>query len=92
MTRFLLEVPHEAEPVACAQAVAVLLRTGSHYLTNADFGCKDGDHRAWIIVEGEDKNEVRTLLPPLYRARARIVALNKFSLAEVDEQLRLHGA
>jgi hypothetical protein len=90
MNRFLIEVPHEAETIACARAVEVLLQTGSHYLTNADFGCLDGDHRAWIIVEGADKNEVRNLLPPLYRPRARIVGLNKFSLQEIQELLRHH--
>ena len=91
MTRFLIEVSHEASAVACARAVKLFLQTGSHFLTNADFGCADGDHRAWIIVEGEDKREVRDLLPPLYRAQARIVGLNKFSLQEVDELLRQHG-
>jgi hypothetical protein len=91
MARFLIEVPHEAEPVACARAVALLLRTGSHYLTHADFGCRDGDHRAWIVVEGEDKAAARNLLPPLYRPQARIVGLNRFSLDEVEALLKAHG-
>lgn len=35
MTRFLVEVPHEADEKACALAIQLLLRTGLHYLTNA---------------------------------------------------------
>jgi hypothetical protein len=89
--RFLIEVPHESETVACARAAQLLLQTGSHYLTNADFGCKDGDHRAWIVVEGESKDEVRNVLPPAYRAKARIVGLNKFSLNELEQLLKHHG-
>jgi hypothetical protein len=91
MARFLIEVAHEAETIACARAVQLLLRTGSHYLTHADFGCLDGDHHAWIVVEGKDKDEARNILPHVYRAKARIVGLNKFSLEEIDELLKHHG-
>jgi hypothetical protein len=90
LARFLVEVPHEPDRVACAVAVRILLTTGSHFLTHADFGCLDGEHRAWIIVEGETKEEVRSILPPPYRSQAKIVKLNKFSLEEIDEILREH--
>jgi len=90
MPRFLIEVPHEEEKIACARAVKVLLQAGSHYLTHADFGCADGDHRAWIIVESDSKEQARNTLPPGYRANARIVGLNKFSLQEMDQLLKQH--
>ena len=73
MERFFIEVPHEAEKVACARAVQILLKTGSHYLTNADWGCTDGVHKGWIIVEAENKQEARGILPPAYRSQAEIV-------------------
>jgi hypothetical protein len=91
MARFLIEVPHEAETVACARAVQLLLQTGSHYLTHADFGCSDDDHRGWIVVECETKDEARNTLPSLFRAKAKVVRLNKFSLEELDELIKLHG-
>ena len=91
MPRFLIEVPHAAEKIACARAVQILLQTGSHYLTHADFGCRDGDHRAWLIVEVGTKDEARNILPPAYRGDARVVALNKFSLEEIEELLKRHG-
>jgi hypothetical protein len=90
MPRFLIEVPHAAEKVACAHAVRVLLTTGSHYLTHADFGCRDGEHSGWIIVEVESKEEARSLLPPVYRSQAKIVQLNKFTVEELDELLSHH--
>jgi len=92
MQRFLIEVPHEAEAIACARAAKALLELGSHFVTHADFGCNDGDHRAWIVVEGESKSEVRNILPPPFRAAARITGLNKFSLQHVDELLQSHHA
>ena len=73
MARFLIEVAHEAEEVACARAVKILLETGSHFLTHADWGCEDDDHKGWIIVELETKEEAIALLPPAYRSQAKIV-------------------
>jgi len=90
MPRFLIEVDHEAETVACARAVRLLQQTGSHYLTNADYGCHDGVHTAWFIIEAENKGEAQNVLPSAIRDQARIVALNKFSMAEIDEFLKHH--
>lgn len=92
MARYLIEVSHEADEKACAVAIEILLRTGSHYLTNAEWGCMDGDHRGWIVVEADSKEEARSVLPPLYRPQARIVKLNRFSLDEIEEILRHHVA
>lgn len=44
MPKFLIEIPHEATTAACARVVEHFLRSGSHFLTHADWGCKDGDH------------------------------------------------
>src|SRR5215831_19461279 len=91
MARFLIEVPHEPELVACARAVEILLKTGSHFLTHADWGCTDGEHRAWIIAEVAGKEEARGILPPSLRSEAKIVKLNYFTLQEIDAILQHHG-
>ncbi len=90
MAKFLIEVPHEAERVSCLRAIQILLQTGSHYLTNAEFGCNDGVHKAWVIVDVDSKEEARGILPPMYRSQADIVCLSRFSLDEVEEMLRYH--
>jgi len=90
MTRFLIEVPHEAERVACARVVEIFLKTGSHFLTHADWGCMDGEHKAWIIAEVNSKEEARSILPPTLRSEAKIVQLNYFTLEEIDSILRHH--
>ena len=89
-TRFLIELPHEATPVACARAIQAILMTGSHFLTHADWGCMDGEHKAWIIVEVGNKDEARAIVPPAFRSEAKIVQLNAFSLEDVDNILRQH--
>jgi hypothetical protein len=90
MPKFLLEVPHESDAIACARAVQVLLSTGSHFLTHADFGCHDGVHKAWITVDVESKEEARAILPAVYQHEATIVELNKFTLEEIDKILSHH--
>ena len=90
MARFLIEVPHEDDVIACTRAVEIFLKTGSHFLMKADWGCEDGDHRAWIIFEVDSKDQARSILPPAYRPQAKIVQLNKFSMEEIDEIRRYH--
>ena len=90
MARFLIEVPHEATMVACARAVEALLKTGSHFFTHADWGCKDGEHKAWIIVEVGNKEEARAIVPPALRSHAKIVQLNLFTVEEIQDLLRQH--
>jgi hypothetical protein len=92
MSRFLIEVPHEEEVLACARAVEIFLRTGSHFLSHADWGCMDGDHRAVIIVEANDRDEARNVIPPEFRPGAKIVQLNSFTLETIEEIRRRHGA
>jgi len=92
MARFLLEVPHEAEEAACLRAIQTFLQTGSHFLANADWGCSDGEHKAWLILEGESKKDVQFALPPSLRPQAKVVRLDKYSLKEIEEALRYHEA
>ena len=59
MAKFLIEVPHGADKTACDQAIQVFLQTGSHFLTHADWGCLDGEHKAWIIADVRSKDDAR---------------------------------
>ena len=92
MAKFLIEVPHESDAMSCFRANKVLLESGSHFLTHADFGCCDGVHKAWIVVTVDTKDEARNLLPPLYRRQATIVELCKFGIAELDDLIKRHEA
>ncbi|HET9177163.1 MAG TPA: hypothetical protein VFQ24_02260 [Terriglobia bacterium] len=92
MPKFLIEVPHAEETEACARVVHVFLKTGSHFLSHADWGCMDGEHKAWIIADAADKEEACGIVPPQFRSQARVTRLNKFSIEEVEEVLQKHRA
>ena len=90
MARFLIEVPHEPEPTACVRAVQTFLQTGSHFLSNADWGCLDGKHKAWIILEADNKKEAEFVLPPAFRPQAKIVELSKFTMEDIADMFEHH--
>jgi hypothetical protein len=90
MAKFLIQVPHEGDELSCARVVHVFLSSGSHFLTHAEWGCMDGDHTAWMIVDANKKDEARMIVPPAFRAQAKIVALNRFSMDQIDNILRRH--
>ncbi len=90
MTRYLIEVPHEDSKDACDQAIKAFRETGSHFMTNADWGCGDGEHKAWLIVDLDSKEQAKTILPPLFRENAKIIELQQFNAEEADETIQQH--
>lgn len=91
MARFLVEVPHDAGMVPCARVVDTFLRTGSHFLTHADWGCKDGEHKAWFIADVDSRDEARNIVPPTLRSEAKVVQLNDFATAEIEHILNQYS-
>jgi len=88
VAKYLIEVPHAADTLECTRVVHVFLSTGSHFLTNAEWGCKSGVHSAWMIVEVDTTAEALAIVPPAFRAAARVVGLTRFTLAEIEPALR----
>ncbi len=84
MPRFLVEVSHDNTKEACDRAIALFQATGSHFVTNADWGCGDNVHKAWFVAEVEDRKEALALLPPLFQRVAKIVALEKLSSGDLQ--------
>jgi hypothetical protein len=90
MAKYLIEVPHEASEQACALAIQTFLHTGSHFLTNADWGCKDDEHKAWFMLDVDSKEQAKSVIPPGYRSDAKVTLLSRFRMEEVDEMLEDH--
>lgn len=90
MPKYLIEIPHSSERYECLRAVEILLSSGSHFITNADWGCLDGVHKAWFFMEADNKNEALMVVPPAYRKDTKISQLNKFKLEEVQDLLKYH--
>jgi hypothetical protein len=84
MKRFLVVSHHSAED--CVTALKQTLAIG--YLTHFDWGCKDGIHTGWAILEAEDKAQAMLSVPTFLRGKAQIVQVLKFKPEKVEA---LHG-
>ncbi len=78
MERFMIESPHTADE--CDRAINELHAAG--YLHFFEWGCKDGDHTGWAIVDAENKEHAAQIVPWYFRKQARIVRLVKFEVAK----------
>jgi hypothetical protein len=91
MAKFLIEVEHGSEKDACMEAIQVFLQTGSHFLTHAEWGCVDGEHKAWIMVDVPTKNDARYIVPPRFRSVAKITQLTQYTAEDLIRQDSYHN-
>jgi len=90
MTKFIVEVSHSPEKIECLRTIQIFLSSGSHFLTHADWGCLDGEHKAWFIMEVDSKEEALRVVPSFYWKDTKITKLSKFNLTEVENLLKKH--
>jgi hypothetical protein len=86
----LVEVPHENTKEACDRAIRIFLETGSHWLTHADWGCHDGVHKAWFVVETDSRDEARLILPAIFRSSAAIISVERFGPEDLEGARQEH--
>lgn len=80
MKRFLVVSHHTAKD--CVMALKETLAIG--YLTHFDWGCKDGAHTGWAILEAEDKAQAMMSVPTFLRNQATVIQLTKFDPERVE--------
>ncbi len=80
MDRYLVSVTHTMED--CIRALKAIDAVGM--LAHFDWGCKDGEHTGWVIIEAENKPQALMVVPPLLRNNAHAVKLMKFSPEDVQ--------
>jgi hypothetical protein len=84
MERFLVIAPHTVEE--CKQALGQVLSAG--FITHFEWGCKDGMHTGWAILEAENAKEAMMAVPVAQRHAASVVRLTKFSPEDIDAMHR----
>jgi hypothetical protein len=88
--RFLIEVPHENTEEACNRAIEVFKATGSHFITNAEWGCHDNEHKAWFLADVESKQEALAIVPPAFRPAAKVTLVERLSPTDLTETAKDH--
>jgi hypothetical protein len=83
MAQFLIETEHT--PEVCVRVLDGVVQAGAHWLTKTDWGCHDGVHKAWLVVDADSRDEAGHLIPPVFRQSALLVQLNKFTAEEIRQ-------
>lgn len=81
MDRYIVESSHTAGD--CKKALKDILAAG--YISHFDWGCADGDHRGWAIIEAESAEEAKMVVPSSQRQKATVVKLNKFTAEQIEK-------
>ena len=81
MRKFIVISDHTAEE--CVRALKEVLAIG--YLTHFNWGCKDGVHTGWAIIDAESKDEAMMSVPTFLRPRAHVVQLTQFRQESVEK-------
>ena len=85
MPTYLIEIPHSGNEIECKQIIRLFLESGSHLLSNADWGCKDGVHKSWFKGDFDNKEDALTIVPPLLRHNATIIEITKFNKTDMPD-------
>jgi len=88
MARYLIEIQHSDDHDGCVKALGALMDYGSHLVTHAEFGCEDGVHCGWLIVDVDNQDDAQQMVPPQYRADARVVRLRNWSLEQIKTMVK----
>lgn len=82
MDRYLIESPHDE--VDCENIFRQLAAAG--YLHNFEWGCEDGVHCGWAIIETDSPAHASQIVPWSVREKARVIKLVKFENQEQHQQ------
>ena len=78
---YLVSSPHTAE--GCLAALDEFVASDKGALDNWYWGCMDGDHTGYEIVQATSKDEALKVVPKSLRTEAKAVKLNKLTAEQV---------
>ncbi len=81
MTSYLIASKHTEEN--CIRALDEMLAKGPRLLEQFVFGCKDGDHTGYAIVDAKNKSDALAMIPDFLQDDACITKVDHFSPADI---------
>ncbi len=81
MATYLITTRHE--PEQCLRALDEELAKGPDILNKFVYGCKDGDHTGYAIVDVESKDKALSLVPEFLQDSACISRVDKYGPGEI---------
>jgi hypothetical protein len=88
MPLFEIESPHTKEE--CAGELQEL-QSKKEVLNKFVWGCSTGNHTAWALVEAQNENAARDLVPKTVRSKAKVTQVQKFTPEQIKDMLKMHA-
>jgi len=85
MEKYLIEIKNGGDAASCLRSIQSFLSNRSHYVTSVEWGCLEGEHKAWLIIKTENSDDALRIIPAAYRQHAKITRLHKLTGKEIDE-------
>lgn len=87
MEKYLIEIKNGGDKVSCLKSIQSFLSSRTHYVTSAEWGCIEGENKAWLIIKTSNRKDALKIIPAAYRQHAKITKLHKFKDREIDENI-----
>lgn len=81
MVKYLITSKHE--PADCLRALDEELAKGPGILDKFVYGCKEGDHTGYAIVDVKSMSDALAMVPGFLQESACITKVDKFTPAEI---------
>ena len=88
MNKYLIEVSQREYKISNMRAEYIFKRSGSHFISHAEWGFLEGEYKARLVAETKNKKEAMRILPSAYRQYAKIVLINKQPGTSGDDNRR----
>ena len=85
MEKYLIEIKNGGDRASCLRSIESFLSSRTHYVTSAEWGCLEGEHKAWLIIKTTNSADALRIIPAAYRQHAKITRLHKFNGKEIDQ-------
>lgn len=81
MRRYLLESPHTKEE--CMRELDEVMEEGKNVLNKFYWGCSQGDHTGYAIVDAETQASALKLVPGFIRNKAKAIEVQQFTPEQI---------
>jgi len=87
MEKYLIEIKNGGDKASCLRSIQSFLSSRTHFVTSAEWGCMEGENKAWLIIKTYNPSDAMRIIPAAYRQHAKITQLHKFKDKEIDESM-----
>ena len=84
MEKYLIEIKNGGDSASCLQSIQSFLSSRTHFVTSVEWGCLEGEHKAWLIIKTSNSADALRIIPAAYRQHAKITRLHKFKGNLID--------